>query len=141
MVTKQGARTAVVSQFRAPGQVQVVAAAVGALSSCPSLAPPRSGPLLSAAPHRCQQRPTAVIKWLGLAPSPDSLSSSASIECCSLSLRFPICEMATMAASQGIVDSVGGGTQLSSTAQHRWSPRPPTGLQEPSKVGVGVVMC
>ena len=63
MVTKQGARTAVVSQFRAPGQVQVVAAAVGALSSCPSLAPPRSGPLLSAAPHRCHQ-----MAWVGTQP-------------------------------------------------------------------------
>ena len=63
MVTKQGERTTVVSQFRAPGQVQVVAAVVGALSSCPPLAPPRSCPLLSAASHCCH-----LMAWVGTQP-------------------------------------------------------------------------
>ena len=91
-----------------PGQVQIVV-------SCPTVLPR----LLPGAALCCQQGPTLVTKWLGLAPSPDSPSSLASVSCCSLSLCFPICEMGTMAAPQGIVDSLGGGTQPSPAAQHR----------------------
>ena len=63
MATEQGERTTVVSQFCAPGQVQVVAAALGALSSCPPVAPPRSCPLLSAVTHCCHQ-----VAWVGTQP-------------------------------------------------------------------------
>ena len=64
--------------------------------SCPTVLPR----LISGAALCCQQSSTVATKWLGLAPSPGSPSSSASDKCWSLSLHFLVCEMATMASSQ-----------------------------------------